>query len=79
MSRIWFRVGMETEVTEEEMKELLVYGGFKEGKVDDEKAHNIMRSIIKRAELSGETYLPSGADMLDARYDNPDDAIDFTF
>ena len=27
MSKIWFRVGMEANVTEEEMKELLIYSG----------------------------------------------------
>ena len=46
---------MAFDVTEEEMKELLIYNGQAEGERDCRKAHSVMENIIKRAELSGET------------------------
>lgn len=55
--KIWFRVGMEADVTEEEMNTLLIYSGQKEGEREPIKAHNIMEKIINGAELSGETYI----------------------
>lgn len=79
MAKIWFRVGMEAEVTEEEMNILLVYSGQAEGNRDCRKAHAVMESIIKKSELSGETYIVGkncgGVDD----YDNPDGEIDFLF
>jgi len=79
MARIWFRVGMEADVTEEEMNTLLVYSGQAEGKRDWKKAQTVMKSIIKRSELSGETYILGkdcgGVD----NYDNPDNEIGFFF
>lgn len=76
--KIWFRVGMEADITEIEMNELLIYSGQVEGERDAEKAHNIMESIIKRAELSGETYIVADNCGL-GDYDNPDEEIDFLF
>jgi hypothetical protein len=76
--KIWFRVGMEADITEKEMNELLVYSGQADGKRDVEKAHSIMESIIKRAELSGETYIVADNCGLDG-YDNPDEEIDFLY
>ena len=79
MAKIWFRVGMETDVTEEEMKELLIYSVQAEGERDCRKAHAIMKDIIKRAGLSGETYIVGkdcgGVDD----YDNPEEEVNFLF
>ena len=79
MAKIWFRVGMEAEVTEEEMNVLLVYSGQAAGEKDCEKAHALMETIIKKSELSGETYI-LGKDCggIDD-YDNPENAINFLF
>ena len=79
MAKIWFRVGMEANVTKEEMKELLIYSGQLEGERDCRKAHAIMESIIKRAELSGETYI-LGKDCVGVDgYDNPEKEVNFLF
>lgn len=79
MAKIWFRVGMEAEVTEEEMNVLLVYSGQAEGERDCRKAHSIMESIIKKSTLSGETYILGkdcgGVD----NYDNPEKEVNFLF
>ena len=79
MAKIWFRVGMEANVTEEEMKELLIYSGQLEGERDCRKAHAMMENIVKRAELSGETYIVGkdygGVDD----YDNPKEEVNFLF
>ena len=78
--KIWFRVGMEADVTEEEMNVLLVYSGQKDGERDVIKAHSIMEKIIERAELRGETYIlgkNNGGAADD--YDNPDEEIDFLY
>ena len=63
MKRIWFRVGMEAEITEDEL-EILKSGDWK-------NKTELMRKIIEKAELSGETYVPMN--WGDDRYDNPDD------
>ena len=55
MRKIWFRVGMEADVTDEEMEELMKYSHQVDGECDTNKAEEIMRSLIKRGELSGET------------------------
>ena len=47
MKKIWFRVGMEAEVTDEELKELK----------DGERRHELMEKIISSAKLSGGTYI----------------------
>ena len=79
MKKIWFRVGMEADVTEEEMKELLIYSEQVEGEYDSEKANTIMMDIIKRAELSGETYiLGKNCGGVDD-YDNPEEEVNFLF
>ena len=70
MARIWFRVGMEAEVTDKELK-ILKGTKFASGV--------LMKEIIERAELSGETYIVGkncgGVDD----YDNPDEEISFEF
>ena len=60
MKRIWFRVGMEVEITDKEYEILM-----------NEKPKELMETIIERAKLSGETYIPMN--WGDDRYDNPDD------
>ena len=79
MAKIWFRVGMEADATDEEMKELLVYSGQAEGVRDCRKAEKVMKDIIEKAELSGETYILGkdcgGVDD----YDNPEKEINFLF
>lgn len=67
MERIWFRVGMEADVSEEELISLI------KGKSED-----LMIEIIKRAEISGETYIPEKYNGCE-NYDNPDVEIDFLF
>lgn len=78
--KIWFRVGMEADVTQEEMDVILAYSGQIDGERDVEKAHYIMEKIIERAELSGETYIlgKNNGGALDD-YDNPDEEIDFLY
>ena len=66
MPRIWFRVGMEAEISENELVSLM-----------EEKSEELMMEIIKRAELSGETYIPEYIGRED--YDNPDSEINFMF
>lgn len=78
--KIWFRVGMEADVTPEEMDVLLTYSGQKDGVRDSIMAHAVMEKIIERAELSGETYIlgkNNGTAVDD--YDNPDEEIDFLY
>lgn len=69
MKKIWFRVGMEAEVTDEELKEL------KEG----DHRYKLMQKVISSAKLSGETYILGkdcgGVDD----YDNPEEEINFLF
>ena len=79
MAKIWFRVGMEADVTEEEMKELLIYSGQAEGEYECRKAHAIMEKIIKRAELSGETYIVGKSCGGVDDYDNPEEEVNFLF
>lgn len=72
MKNIWFRVGMEVIVTDEELVVL---------KEDSEKAYKLMQNIISRAKLSGETYILSNndTDINQFGYDNPDEEINFSF
>ena len=80
MAKIWFRVGMEAEVSREEMEILLAYSGQIEGERDCRKAHAVMESIIKKSELSGETYILGKKDCCSVDdYDNPDNEINFLF
>lgn len=65
--KIWFRVGMEAKVTIEELKKL------KNGDED------LMRRIINRANLSGETYILGKNNGGVDDYDNPDEEINFLF
>lgn len=71
MAKIWFRVGMEAEVSEEEMNTLL--------NSSRTEAHSTMENIIKRAELSGETYILGKDCGAVDKYDNPKNDIDFLF
>lgn len=72
MKNIWFRVGMEATVTDEELVVL---------KEDSEKAYKLMQNIISRAKLSGETYIlgNNDTDINQFGYDNPDEEINFSF
>lgn len=77
--KIWFRVGMEADITPEEMDVLLAYSGQIDGESDCRKAYCIMEKLIKTGELSGETYIlgknNGGADG----YDNPEEEITFLY
>lgn len=77
--KIWFRAGMEAEITSEEMNELLIYSGQLSGESNRSKAYCIMKKLIKNGKLLGETYIlgknTGGAD----EYDNPDEEITFEF
>ena len=79
MKKIWFRVGMECEITDKEFDILLIHSGQKEGIRDYRKADSVMKKIIDRAELSGETYILGkdcgGVDD----YDNPEYEVNFLF
>lgn len=79
MLKIWFRVGMEADITEEEIRELLIYSGQIAGECDCRKAHAIMEKIIKRGELSGETYIVGKENGGVDDYDNPENEINFLF
>ena len=70
MAKIWFRVGMEAEITDEELENLK--------EACHEEQEKLMRLIIESAELSGETYIP-GKDNGCEDYDNPEDEINFLF
>lgn len=43
MAKIWFRVGMEADITKEEMNTLLIYNGQMDGERDVRKAHATMK------------------------------------
>lgn len=79
MAKIWFRAGMEADISDEEMKELLIFSGQATGERNGEKAHEIMRKIIERAELSGETYIVGKECGGVENYDNPPQEINFLF
>lgn len=77
--KIWFRVGMEADVSSEELDMLLAYSGQKKGKCDCETAHSIMEKIIQRAELSGETYIVGKDNGGVEDYDNPTQEVSFLY
>ena len=64
--KIWIRVGMEADITQEELKEL------KSGN------RELMLGIIQNAKLSGDTYVPF-SDNNDEIYEDGDDYIEFEF
>lgn len=66
MKKIWFRVGMECQITDSEYEILM-----------NEQPKELMETIIERATLSGETYLPMN--LGDESYDNSEDEINFCF
>lgn len=69
--KIWFRAGMEADITSEELEVL---------QEQNSRAHQFMKEIIKRSKLSGETYIVGKNNALDmGGYDNPDEDIDFEF
>lgn len=70
MAKIWFRVGMEAEISEEELN-VLMNTSFASG--------ILMQKIIERAELSGETYIVGKNNGGVDDYDNPDEEISFLF
>lgn len=63
--KIWFRVGMEAEITQEELERL---------RRGDER---LMEQIINRGELSGETYIVGKDNGGVDEYDNPNEEISF--
>ena len=66
--KIWVRAGMEADITPEELEVLQEQNG---------RAHQLMKEIIKRSELSGEKYIVGKNNALDmGNYDNPDEDID---
>lgn len=69
MAKIWFRVGMEADVTEKELEDLR----------ESKNRYELMERIIESATLSGETYILGkdcgGVDD----YDNPEKEINFLF
>ena len=64
--KIWIRVGMEAEISAEDLKELK--NGNKE----------LMWNIIQNAELSGDTYIPD-CDFNEDVYEYGEDYIAFEF
>ena len=71
MAKIWFRVGMEAEISDE-MLNLMTKDS---SKISDE----MMLDIIKDATLSGETYIVGKCYGGVDDYDNPDKEITFLF
>lgn len=65
MKKIWFRVGMEVEISDDELMDL-------------KYSEELMKELISRAELSGETYIPDKYNGCE-EYDNPDSEISFIF
>lgn len=69
MAKIWFRVGMEADVTGKELADLM----------ESKDRYKLMKRIIESATLSGETYILGkdcgGVDD----YDNPEKEINFLF
>lgn len=63
--KIWFRVGMEADITQEELERL---------RSGDEK---LMKQVISRGELSGETYIVGKDNGGVDEYDNPNKEISF--
>ena len=71
MKKIWMRVGMDVELTDEEYDELLRTAGQNGGKYDYRKLENLFEKVIP----SGETYiLGKNCGGVDD-YDNPDEEI----
>lgn len=70
LNTIWFRVGMEAQISDEEMLILTK-------DTDRKKANQLMKEIITKSILSGETYILSNYDL--DGYDNPDKEVDFYF
>lgn len=65
MKKIWFRVGMEVEISDDELMDL-------------QYSEELMKELISRAKLSGETYIPEKYNGCE-EYDNPDSEINFLF
>lgn len=80
MKKIWFRVGMEANITDKQYEELLKADGQLNGEFDARKREAIMRDIIKNSsEMSGETYIVGKDEGWVDDYDNPDQEIMFDF
>lgn len=77
--KIWFRVGMEAEITDEEMEQLKVINGQLPGKLSVSQGYALMESIIERASLSGETYIVGKDSGGVDDYDNPEQEVNFLF
>lgn len=74
MPKIWFRVGMEAEVSKEEMQ-ILQKNSFNP---DNSEAGKLMLEVINRNRVCGETYIPCDNGMMSS-YSNPNEDVDFYF
>ena len=72
LNTIWFRAGMEAQISDEEMQILT-------NRTDRKKAYQLMIRIIGRSVLNGETYILGKACSELDDYDNPDHEIIFDF
>lgn len=79
MKKIWFRVGCEANISDEDLHELLIYSGQIEGPRNCKKAHEIMEKIVNNATLSGETYIVGKNNGGVDDYDNPENEITFLY
>lgn len=79
MKKIWMRVGMEADLTDEQYEELLKAEGIVGGTVDLSGRDSIIKNMIKNATLSGETYIVGKNLGGVADYDNPDEEISTFF
>ncbi|MDD6828080.1 MAG: hypothetical protein PUE12_18580 [Oscillospiraceae bacterium] len=75
MKKIWFRVGMETTMLDDEYERLLKT--YKENNYD--QLVKIMNDIIATGELSGETYIVGKCNGGVDDYDNPEEEISIIY
>ena len=75
MKRIWMRVGMDIELTDEEYNDLL--------KANEDRNYIRLDRLISRMIVngapSGETYIVGKNDGCPDNYDNPDEEISVNF
>lgn len=76
MKRIWMRVGIDTEITDEEYAELMEATGGKTGYRDHQKLEELFKKMIERGKPSGESYILGKDDAWGlSEYDNPQEEI----
>lgn len=76
MGKVWFRVGMESKISK---SEILLLSKKDKTRKEKTRAQKLMRKIIKRATLSGETYILGQEESDLQGYDNPPNEIVFYF